>query len=50
MFSPTIGVCQSEPTVPQADFDGSDSKENSPGMLGTNLSRLESSAPLKSYL
>jgi len=48
IFNPTVGVCQSGRPGQQADFDGLGSKENSPGMLGTNLSRLESSVPLKS--
>src|ERR1700680_2219681 len=48
MFNPTVGVCQSGRPEQQADFDGLGSKENTPGMLGTSLSRLESSVPLKS--
>jgi len=48
MFNPTVGVCQSGRTERQADFDGLGSKENSPGMLGTSLSTLESIVPLKS--
>ena len=48
IFNPTVGVCQSGRPGQQADFDGLGSKENSPGMSGTNLSRLESSVPLKS--
>jgi hypothetical protein len=48
MFNPTVGVCQSGRTEQLPDFDGSGSKENNPGMLGTNLSRLESIIPPKS--
>jgi hypothetical protein len=48
MFNPTAGVCQSGQPEQQADFGGLGSKENSLGMLGTNLARLESSVPLKS--
>ncbi len=48
MFNPTVGACQSERPEQQADFDGLGSKENSPGMLGTNLSRPESGVPPKS--
>ena len=48
MFNPTVGVCQSGRREQQADCDGSGSKESSLGMLGTNLSGLESSVPLKS--
>ena len=48
MFNPTVEVSQSGRPEQQADFDGLGSKENSPGMSGTNLSRLESSVPLKS--
>lgn len=47
-FNPTVAVCQSGRTEQQADFDGLGSKENSPGMLGTSLSTLESSVLLKS--
>jgi hypothetical protein len=47
MFNPRVEVCQSGQTERQANFDGLGSKENSPGMLRTNLSRLESSVPLK---
>jgi hypothetical protein len=47
-FNLTVGACQSGRTGQPVDFDGLGSKENSPGMLGTNLSRLESIFPLKS--
>ena len=47
-FNPRVGVCQSGRIERQADFDGLGSKENSPGMLGTSLSTLESIVPLKS--
>jgi len=45
MFNPTVEVSQSGRPEQQADFDGLGTKENSPGMSGTNLSRLESNRP-----